>query len=249
MTKPFFLVANWKMHFTPSEAASLYREFGSFLSEENPVHLWVSAPAISLPALGEAANPKIPFGSQNVHFEDSGAFTGEISVPMVKSVGGTFTLVGHSERRTLFHEEDDLLTKRALGALHKGLKVVFCVGETLEEREGGKTEAVLKEQLQTVIPLFQEFPNALVVAYEPVWAIGTGKVASEEEIQSAHSAIKTVMKSSSETPLPVLYGGSVKPENIQGIAALPDVNGALVGGASLKKESFQALYEKAAASL
>lgn len=232
------------MHFGQAEAVERYQGFSEFASQEEncPVKVWVAAPFVHLPALQQAASRAVPFGSQNVHFEESGAFTGEISVPMVKDCGGSFSLVGHSERRTLFAESEELLFQRAEGALRQGLKVVYCIGETLDEREAQKTDSVLQAQLSTINELLLKYTSEILIAYEPVWAIGTGKVATVEEIASAHQTVKAAAANVGVEYLPVLYGGSVKPQNIDTIACLPEVDGALVGGASLEVDSFGALF-------
>jgi triosephosphate isomerase (TIM) len=173
--------------------------------------------------------------AQNVHWDKEGAYTGEISAPMLLELGVVGSLVGHSERRQYFGESDETVGLRTRGALAAGLRVVACVGETIEERRGGKTEAVLRRQLAVLEP----HPD-LVLAYEPVWAIGTGHTATPEIAQEAHVYIKSILDA------PVLYGGSVKPENAGALLAQPDVDGALVGAASLDVDSFKAICETAA---
>jgi triosephosphate isomerase len=175
--------------------------------------------------------------AQNVHWDKEGAYTGEISPPMLLELGVTGSLVGHSERRQYFGENDETVGLRTRGALAAGLNVVACVGETIEERRGGKMESVLRRQLAVLEP-----HPSLVLAYEPVWAIGTGHTATPEVAQEAHAYIKSILDA------PVLYGGSVKPDNAVGLFAQPDVDGALVGGASLDVESFKAICEAAAAT-
>ena len=173
--------------------------------------------------------------AQNVHWDKEGAYTGEISAPMLLEFGVTGSLVGHSERRQYFGESDETVGLRVRGALTAGLQVVACVGETIEERRGGETENVLRRQLSVLEP-----HRNLVLAYEPVWAIGTGHTATPETAQEAHAFIKSLLDA------PVLYGGSVKPDNAAGLFAQPDVDGALVGGASLDVHSFTAICEAAA---
>jgi triosephosphate isomerase len=173
--------------------------------------------------------------AQNVHWDKEGAYTGEISPPMLLDLGVVGSLAGHSERRQYFGESDETVGLRVRGALGAGLRVVACVGETIEERRGGKTEAVLRRQLSVLEP----HPD-LVLAYEPVWAIGTGHTATPEVAQEAHAFIKSILDA------PVLYGGSVKPDNAGSLLAQPDVDGALVGGASLDVDSFTAICETAA---
>jgi triosephosphate isomerase len=173
--------------------------------------------------------------AQNVHWAPEGAFTGEISAPMLLELGVAGSLVGHSERRQYFGETDEDVARRTASALEAGLEVIACVGETLEEREAGTTENVLRRQVSVL-----ERHERLVIAYEPVWAIGTGLTATPEIAQEAHALIKSLID------VPVLYGGSVKPDNAAGLFAQPDVDGALVGGASLDVESFRAICETAA---
>jgi triosephosphate isomerase (TIM) len=172
--------------------------------------------------------------AQNVHWEPEGAYTGEISAPMLLELGVAGSLTGHSERRQYFGETDETVAKRTRAALEAGLKVIACVGETLAEREGGETEDVLRRQLSVLEP-----HPSLVLAYEPVWAIGTGLTATPEMAQEAHEFIKSLL------PAPVLYGGSVKPDNAAALLAQPDVDGALVGGASLDVDSFKAICQAA----
>jgi triosephosphate isomerase len=173
--------------------------------------------------------------AQNVHWEPEGAYTGEISAPMLREIGVTGSLVGHSERRQYFGETDETVALRVRGALDAGLRVIACVGETQAERERGETEDVLRRQLEALEP----HPD-LVLAYEPVWAIGTGLTATPEIAQEAHAFIKSLLDA------PVLYGGSVKPDNAEGLLSQPGVDGALVGGASLDVESFRAICETGA---
>lgn len=173
--------------------------------------------------------------AQNVHWDKEGAYTGEVSAPLLQELGVTGSLVGHSERRQYFGESDETVGLRTRGALAAGLQVVACVGETIEERRAGETESVLRRQLSVLEP----HPN-LVLAYEPVWAIGTGHTATPEVAQETHAFIKSMLDA------PVLYGGSVKPDSAAGLFAQPDVDGALVGGASLEVESFKAICETAA---
>ena len=173
--------------------------------------------------------------AQNVHWDKEGAYTGEISAPMLLELGVVGALVGHSERRQYFGDSDETVGLRTRGALAAGLLVIACVGETIEERRGGKTEAVLRRQLSVLEP----HPD-LVLAYEPVWAIGTGHTATPEVAQETHAFIKSILEA------PVLYGGSVKPDNAGGLLAQPDIDGALVGGASLDVDSFRAICETAA---
>jgi triosephosphate isomerase len=222
------IAGNWKMHKTPSETEAFCAAF----EPPNGVDVVICPPFTSL---REAFACNLPVYAQNVHWDDEGAYTGEVSAAMLLEVGVDGALVGHSERRLYFGENDETVAKRARHALDAGLGVIACVGETEEEREGGVTEDVLRRQVGVLEP-----HGNLVIAYEPVWAIGTGKVATPEQVQEAHALIKSLLD------VPVLYGGSCKPENVEPIFGCPDVDGALVGGASLQVESFTAICEAAA---
>src|SRR6266536_3220246 len=176
--------------------------------------------------------------AQNVHWADEGAFTGEISAPMLRELGVAGAIVGHSERRQYFGETDETVARRAAAALEHGLRVIACVGESAEERESGQTELVLRLQVEAIAAAAGAHDD-LVLAYEPVWAIGTGKTATPEQAQDAHAFIKEILD------VPVLYGGSVKPDNAAEMLARPGIDGALVGGASLEVESFTAICQAA----
>jgi triosephosphate isomerase len=200
------------------------------------VDVAVCPPYVSLAdAVQALAGTDIGVFAQNCHWETEGAFTGEVSAPMLRELGVYGTIVGHSERRRLFGETDEGVARRVEAALAHGLHVIACVGETEAEREAGETEAVLRRQVSVL-----EADDNLVVAYEPVWAIGTGRTATPEIAQEAHAFVKSLLD------VPVLYGGSVKPENAAELAAQPDVDGALVGGASLDVGSFAAICQAAA---
>ena len=232
------IAGNWKMYKTASETAEHCRALRDSLPELGGVEVAVCPPFTGLaPAVQALAGTEIAVAAQNVHWEEEGAYTGEVSAPMLLELGVYGAIVGHSERRQFFGETDESTGRRAAAALEAGLSVIACVGELEEERERGETEAVLRRQLE---PL-QAHEN-LVVAYEPVWAIGTGKTATPELAQEAHVFVKSLLD------VPVLYGGSVKPENAAELLAQPDVDGALVGGASLEVDSFVAICRAAIAS-
>jgi triosephosphate isomerase len=222
------IAGNWKLYKGPRETAEFCRAF----SPPAGVDAVVAPPYVSL---REAVASGLTVFAQSVHWADEGAFTGEISAPMLLELGVAGAIVGHSERRQYFGETDETTARRADHALAAGLRVIACVGETESEREQGQTEVVLHRQV-SVLP---RHPR-LVVAYEPVWAIGTGKTATPEMAQEAHAFVKTLIDA------PVLYGGSVKPDNAADLLAQPDVDGALVGGASLEVESFTAICLAAA---
>jgi triosephosphate isomerase len=230
------IAGNWKMFKTSSEADAFCRSLRERLEGLDGVDVAVCPPYTALAAaVGALAGTEIAVAAQNVHWEREGAYTGEVSASMLLELGVYGTIVGHSERRQYFGETDETTARRAGAALDAGLSVIACVGETEEERERDETEDVLRRQVSVL-----ELHENLVVAYEPVWAIGTGKNATPEQAQQAHVFIRTLLD------VPVLYGGSVKPENAAELLAQPDVEGALVGGASLDVESFAAICETAA---
>jgi triosephosphate isomerase (TIM) len=225
------IAGNWKMYKTATETAEFCRELRDVLGEVEGVDVAVCPPFTGLgPAVQALADTEIAVAAQNVHWEAEGAYTGEISAPMLVDLGVYGAIVGHSERRQYFGESDEAVSRRAAAALEAGLSVIACVGELEEERERGETEDVLRRQLASL-----EAHDNLVVAYEPVWAIGTGKTATPDLAQEAHAFVKSLLD------VPVLYGGSVKPENAAELLAQPDVDGALVGGASLEVDSFVAI--------
>jgi triosephosphate isomerase (TIM) len=227
------IAGNWKMYKGPAETA----EFCLGLREQEleGVDVVVCPPFVSLAvAVQLLAGTEIAVAAQNVHWEGDGAYTGEVSAPMLRELGVYGTIVGHSERRQYFGETDETVGNRVRAALEAGLFVIACIGETEEERERGETEEVLRRQLSALEP-----DDNLVLAYEPVWAIGTGKTATPETAQQAHAFIKSQLEA------PVLYGGSVKPDNAAELLAQADVDGALVGGASLELESFTAICRAA----
>ena len=226
------IAGNWKMFKGPGEARSFFDGF------EPPagVDVILCPPFVSLAAAVETGHA---IYAQNVHWEPHGAYTGEVSPQMLLELGVQGALVGHSERRQLFGESDESVARRARTALDAGLGVIACVGETLEQRESGDTELVLKIQVEAIAFAAGEHEQ-LVIAYEPVWAIGTGKTATPELAEEAHAFVKSILDR------PVLYGGSVKPENAVELLSQPSVDGALVGGASLETDSFLAICEAAA---
>jgi triosephosphate isomerase len=220
------IAGNWKMYKGPAETAEFC--LGLREAELDQVDVVVCPPFVSLAvAVQLLAGTEVAVAAQNVHWEEEGAYTGEISTSMLWELGVYGAIVGHSERRQHFGETDENVAKRAKAALDAGLFVIACVGETEEQRESGQTQDVLRRQLSAL-----EADDNLVVAYEPVWAIGTGKTATPEIAQEAHAFVKTLLD------VPVLYGGSVKPDNAEELLDQPDVDGALIGGASLDLDSF-----------
>ena len=245
------IAGNWKMNKTTAEAVALATEIGKG-ADAPGVDVLVSPPFTALVPVAKALEgSRVFLAGQNMHSELSGAFTGEIAPPMLKDVGCSHVILGHSERRQYFGETDEGVAKKTKVALDNGLRPVSCVGETLDEREGGKTMDVVGRQVDAVLKALtaDEAPK-IVIAYEPVWAIGTGKVATPEQAQEVHAFIRTrvaaIHGQAIADSLQILYGGSVKPDNVKGLMALPDVDGALVGGASLKADSFLKLvhFEK-----
>lgn len=225
---PKLIAGNWKMFKGPIDTLAFFDSFGA----PDGVDVVLCPPFVSLEA---AVGEEWPIYAQNVHWADEGAFTGEISARMLLELGVQGTLVGHSERRLFFGETDDTVRRRAEAALAVGLEVIACIGETEAERETGETEAVLRRQVG-VLPRHE----ALVIAYEPVWAIGTGKTATPQIAEDAHAFIKSLHETR------VLYGGSVKPDNAAELLSQPSIDGALVGGASLDAASFSSLCQIAA---
>jgi triosephosphate isomerase (TIM) len=223
------IAGNWKMYKGPRET----RAFCEAFRNPDGVEAVICPPYVSLAAALESGHTVF---AQNVHWADAGAFTGEISAPMLLELGVSGAIVGHSERRQYFGETDESVARRVAAALEHGLRVIACVGESLEERESGQMELVLRVQVEAIGDAAG--PHAgLVIAYEPVWAIGTGKTATPEQAQEAHAQIRSLLD------VPVLYGGSVKPENAAELLSQADVDGALVGGASLEVESFTAICQ------
>ncbi len=245
-----FVAGNWKMHHGPGRA----REFGrSFTGSVTPpgVTIGLFPPALSLAALEEALGPDtdVLLGVQNIHWEESGAFTGELSAPMAAAAGARLALVGHSERRHLFGETDEETARKTAAAFAAGLAPVLCVGETEAERDAGRLREVLGRQLEAVASRLDDARlSQLVLAYEPVWAIGTGRTATPEDATEAHLLLRGGLAArlgERAAGVPILYGGSVKPTNAAELLRAPEVGGVLVGGASLDPESFAAIVAAA----
>jgi triosephosphate isomerase len=237
------IVANWKMNLSLAAAVELTAAIAAGIGVPRRSAVWLAPAALHLEAVAKAAaGSPLTIGAQNVCGVPTGAFTGEISVPMVRECGGSFAIVGHSERRHLFNEQPDLVAGRALGALTQGLPIIFCVGETAAERERGEEVRTLERQLD---PFLEQYdPNqrdSVTVAYEPVWSIGTGKIPALPDIDAAHGAIARIFENHGVKRPRIVYGGSVTPENLGAILGLSEVDGALVGGASLDAGKFSAL--------
>jgi triosephosphate isomerase len=238
------IAGNWKMHTTVVEACQLAAEVAKTCSEFSDREVLLAPPYTVLSEVSHVINnTSIIIGSQNICWEGKGAFTGEISPIMVKDAGGSAAIVGHSERRHIFMESNELINRRVKGALAFGLMTILCIGETLDERDAEKTFVILEEQVRKgLADVDGADMDKIVIAYEPVWAIGTGKTASKEQAQEAHAFIRELIVQLYEKNIAeqtrILYGGSVKPGNVDELMAQTDIDGALVGGAALDADSF-----------
>ena len=238
------IAGNWKMNLTPSEGVKLVNELKPLVKDAD-CEVVVCVPATDIQAVGEAVKgSNIKLGAENVHFKDSGAYTGEISAAMLLELGVEYVIIGHSERRQYFAETDETVNLRTLKALEKGLTPIVCVGETLEERETGKTEEVLKRQITVGLKGVEDLTK-LVIAYEPVWAIGTGKTATSEQANETIGFIrKTLAENFCEkcaAKVQIQYGGSMKPANCKELMAMEEIDGGLISGAALKAADFAAI--------
>lgn len=249
MSRRYLIAGNWKMNAGGTDGCELALGVARAAAEISNVDALVSPPFTALAAVSHALHEQksdLLVAAQNMHFEDSGAFTGEISADMLKVAGAGWVILGHSERRHIFGESDELVAKKTKAAFAAQLTPIVCVGETLEERKADKTLDVVKRQVEAVVDELRDNAGIGVVAYEPVWAIGTGEVASPEDAQQVHAAIRELLterdKDLGETTR-ILYGGSVKPNNAEGLLAQPDIDGALVGGAALSVDSFGKIIE------
>jgi triosephosphate isomerase len=249
MARTKLMAANWKMYKTPEQTQAFFRDFLPMVGDHNRDEIAVCTPFVCLPAAAAAAKgSNVAIGGQNMHWEKEGAFTGETSADMLLAVGCTHVIIGHSERRQYFGESDDTVNVKLKSALDAGLTPIVCVGEVLEEREANLTEDVLRRQcLRAFHAISGKKAEKLVVAYEPVWAIGTGKTATPQMAADAHVIIRgeasKAFGQQFADQLRVLYGGSVKPENAKALMAQEEIDGALVGGASLDPKSFSAIVK------
>ena len=250
MRKPL-VAGNWKMNLLVADGVRLVNELKPLVAGITGVDIVVCPTFTALQAVGEALKgSNVELGGQNCYVKESGAFTGEISPQMLKDVGCSWTIIGHSERRQYFGESDALLNEKVKFALASGLKVMFCIGETLDERQGGKMNDVLARQVtQGLAGLTEANFDRMSVAYEPVWAIGTGVTATPEQAQEAHAFVRGLLKAQFGAAVAdkvrIQYGGSVKADNAAELMAKPDVDGALVGGAALKADGFAAIVKGA----
>jgi triosephosphate isomerase len=239
-----FIAANWKMHKTVHESVVFVKEFRSMVKDIDDVEIVVAPPFTAVHAVAEAArNSNVGVAGQNMHWEREGAFTGEVSASMLREAGAEYVIIGHSERRRLFHETDETVNRKLVAAIGAKLTPIVCIGETLEERESDQTLSVLDRQITMSLDgLTGEQVATLVLAYEPVWAIGTGRNATAEQAGEAHAHIRGRLRQwfggDAAEQCHVIYGGSVKPDNIHSLVVHPDVDGALVGGASLDVRGF-----------
>lgn len=229
------IAGNWKMHKEPGEARALVQELLTLAGDVKERTTILIPPFTSLPSVGELVrNSRFKLGAQNMHWERSGAYTGEISGMFLKALGCEYVVVGHSERRHIMAETNEMTNKKLKTALEIGLIPILCVGELEAEREAGKTEPVIQRQIKEGLEGIENEAHKIIFAYEPVWAIGTGKTATPEQATEVHKFIRSLLKK----PSTIIYGGSVKPENIDILMKEDEIQGVLVGGASLKPESF-----------
>jgi triosephosphate isomerase len=244
MERKALIAGNWKMHTTIAEARALATAIAGLCPGIDDRDVLLAPPFTALRDVADCVAPAgILVAAQNVCWEEKGAYTGEISPVMIKAAGGMAAIIGHSERRQIFFETDEMINKRVVGALAFDLIAILCIGETLAERESGETFAILERQLRKGLAEVSASAMAkVVIAYEPVWAIGTGRTASKEQAQEAHAFIRQLIAEMYEkdiaAQLRILYGGSVKPTNVDELMAQPDIDGALVGGAALDVQSF-----------
>jgi len=241
------LIGNWKMYTTPSSARFLAEDILNRLNGVKEADIVVCPPSTSLVSVADIVNGSdIVLGAQNVHWEREGAFTGEISIDALVEIGCRYVIVGHSERRHIFGESDEVVAKRLRRALESGLKGILCVGEKEDERQRGETEKVISRQMDTALEGLKR--TELIVAYEPVWAIGTGRRAEIRDVEAVHRFIRKRLSErfgKDASGNPVIYGGSVMPDDMAELAACEEVDGALVGGASLSAESFASIVTRA----
>ena len=248
------IAGNWKMNKTTSDAVALVQETVTLIGKQTDVDVVVCPPFTALESVAKAIDGSaLKLGAQNMHFEASGAFTGEISAPMLRAFFATHVILGHSERRSYFGENDELINKKVLAALRNQLRPILCVGESLAEREGGSTLKVVQTQTERCLEgVSKDQAPTVIIAYEPVWAIGTGKVATTAQAQEVHAFIRGLLTKLFGEPaaqkVRILYGGSMKPANAPELLAQKDIDGGLIGGASLEVRSFVDLVNAAIAA-
>lgn len=244
MRRPI-IAGNWKMYKTPSEAADFVKALKPLVSDVHDRTIVVCPPFPALKDVSdEICDSNVELGAQDLFWEDEGAYTGEVSAPMLKAVGCQYVIIGHSERRQYFGETDETVNKKLFASLKHKLFPIVCIGETLEQREKGATFKIIEKQIKEgTKELGTRDWGLIIIAYEPVWAIGTGKTATPEQAQEVHAFIRKLLPKEAAQDIRILYGGSVKPENVKELMAQPDIDGGLVGGASLKVDSFVKLVK------
>ncbi len=251
MSRKFLIAGNWKMNKTSAEALDLVREIHAEVGSQSSVQVIVCPP---YPSLGEVSaeleDSQVALGAQNMHHEASGAYTGETSAEMLRQYFVSFVILGHSERRQFFGETNESVNLKILAAVGNNLKPIYCIGETLEEREAGQTIEVVRTQMREGLIAFPaDQVDNLVIAYEPVWAIGTGRTATDEMAQEVHAEVRVALTdqfgAEAANGVRILYGGSMKPENAAGLLSQPDVDGGLIGGASLTSRAFCGITQAA----
>ncbi|MGC9453357.1 MAG: triose-phosphate isomerase [Phycisphaerae bacterium] len=249
MARKLFIAGNWKMNLNRAEAGELAGALKSKIGDVDAVDLAVCPPMVHLETVGKAvAGSKIALGAQNMFYEDNGAFTGETSSAMLLDAGCRYVILGHSERRHVIGESDELINRKVLKALSDGLEPILCVGELLEQREANETMEVVRRQVEVGLEgVSSADAKRVTIAYEPVWAIGTGKTATPDQAQEVHAMIRKLLSERFDGPVAdtirIQYGGSVKPSNAGELLGQPDIDGALVGGASLKADDFAGIVE------
>ncbi len=250
-TRKYLIAGNWKMNLNSAEGAELAKDVVSLVGAQTEVAVCVCPTFTTLESVSKVVNnSNVSLGAQNMHFEASGAYTGEISAEMLRHLFCNFVILGHSERREYFGETDAIVNKKTLAALAANLKPIVCIGETLEEREAGKVNEVIKTQLEgALVGVNADAADALVVAYEPVWAIGTGKTATPEMAEEVHAEIRCLLAGligeEAADKVRILYGGSMKPGNAPELLAQKNIDGGLIGGAALKASDFAGIVEAA----
>ena len=241
------VAANWKMNLLRKEAVSLFNGLSQNLLDDNGAEVVVFPPSIYLADLLQVTNTGIHVGAQNFYFEEKGAYTGEVSATQLKDLGCSYALVGHSERRMIFAESNELLFKKIKAGIKAGLQIIYCCGESLEQRELGNEKTIIREQIEVLRTLSTEELNKIAIAYEPIWAIGTGVTASPSQAEEMHAFIRGVLSDlfseSISDHISILYGGSCNENNAEELFSCQNIDGGLIGGASLKQNSFVQIVE------
>ncbi len=251
LARKLLIAGNWKMNLNSAEASELADSIVNQVGTQMEVAVCICPTFTSLEAVSKrVVDSNIGLGAQNMHFENSGAFTGEISAEMLRHLFVSYVIIGHSERRDYFNEDDNLVNQKTIAALEASLKPIVCIGETLNERDSGQLESVIHRQLEgALLGVSPNHADQLVIAYEPVWAIGTGKTATPEDAESVHSFIRKLLSDilgiEAANKVRILYGGSMKPENAEALLSQKNIDGGLIGGASLKAHAFTSIVDSA----